>query len=74
MTLKETKKLDVNRYQLEIVIDGEAFREAIKSAYFKNRKDIVIPGFRKGKAPLSVIEARYGKEVFFEDVVYSIVP
>lgn len=69
MTLKETKKLDVNRYQLEIVIDGEAFREAIKSAYFKNRKDIVIPGFRKGKAPLSVIEARYGKEVFFEDAL-----
>ncbi len=69
MTLKETKQLETNRYQLEIVIDGEQFREAIKQAYKKEGKKINIPGFRKGKAPLHIIETYYGAEVFFEDAL-----
>lgn len=69
MTLKETKQLETNRYQLEIVIDGEQFREAIKQAYRKEGKKINVPGFRKGKAPLHIIETYYGSEVFFEDAL-----
>ncbi len=69
MTLKETKQLETNRYQLEIVIDGEQFREAIKQAYRKESKKINVPGFRKGKAPLHIIETYYGSEVFFEDAL-----
>lgn len=69
MALKETKKLDVNRHQLEIVIDGETFRNAIKEAYRKNAKKIAVPGFRKGKAPLNFVETYYGKEVFYEDAL-----
>lgn len=69
MSLKETNKIDTNRYQLEIVIDGEKFREAIKEAYRKNSKKINVPGFRKGKAPLHIIETYYGSEVFFEDAL-----
>ena len=69
MSLKETKKLDTNRYQLEITIDGEKFREAIKEAYRKNGKKINVPGFRKGKAPLHMVETYYGAEVFFEDAL-----
>ncbi len=69
MSLKETKKLETNRYQLEITIDGEKFREAIKEAYRKNGKKINVPGFRKGKAPLHIIETYYGVEVFFEDAL-----
>lgn len=69
MTLKSTNKLETNRYQLEIVIDGEQFREAIKQAYRKNGKKINVPGFRKGKAPLHIIETYYGTEVFFEDAL-----
>lgn len=69
MSLKETKKLETNRYQLEILIDGERFREAIKEAYKKNGKKINVPGFRKGKAPLHIIETYYGTEVFFEDAL-----
>lgn len=69
MTLKETKKIETNRYQLEIVIDGEQFREAIKQAYRKESKKINVPGFRKGKAPLHIIETYYGSEVFFEDAL-----
>ena len=69
MSLKETKKVDTNRVQLEITVDGEAFREAIKEAYKKNGKKINVPGFRKGKAPLHIIETFYGAEVFFEDAL-----
>lgn len=69
MSLKETKKLDTNRYQLEITIDGEKFCEAIKMAYRKNGKNINVPGFRKGKAPLSFVEKYYGSEIFFEDAL-----
>ena len=69
MCLKETKKLETNRYQLEILIDGEKFREAIKEAYKKNGKKINVPGFRKGKAPMHIIETYYGAEVFFEDAL-----
>ena len=56
MSLKETKKLETNRYQLEILIDGEKFRDAISQAYKKNGKKINVPGFRKGKAPLHIVE------------------
>ncbi len=69
MTLKETNKIETNRYQLEIIIDGEQFREAIKQAYRKEGKKITVPGYRPGKAPLAMIEARYGSEVFFEDAL-----
>ena len=69
MSLKETKKVAENRYQLEILVDGEKFREAIKQAYKQNAKKINVPGFRKGKAPLHIIETYYGTEVFFEDAL-----
>lgn len=69
MSLKATKKIETNRYELEIVIDGEKFREAINDVYRKNGKKINVPGFRKGKAPLSIIEKFYGVEVFFEDAL-----
>ena len=69
MSLKETKKVDTNRYQLEITVDGEKFREAISEAYKKNGKKINVPGFRKGKAPLHLIEKYYGSEIFFEDAL-----
>ena len=69
MSLKETKKLETNRYQLEILISGEKFKDAIVQAYRKNGKKINVPGFRKGKAPLHIIETYYGAEVFFEDAL-----
>ncbi len=69
MSLKETKKIDTNRHQLEITVDGEKFREAIAEAYKRNGKKINVPGFRKGKAPLHLIEKYYGSEIFFEDAL-----
>ena len=74
MSLKGSKKVDTNRYELEVSIDAESFQNAIREAYRKNSKKINVPGFRKGKAPLSIIEKFYGEEVFFEDalnLIYS---
>jgi len=47
---------------------------AINKVYLKIRKDVSIPGFRKGKAPRMVIEAAYGKHVFFEDAIEELFP
>ncbi len=69
MSLKASKKVDTNRYELEIVIDGAKFGEAIKEVYKRNGKKMNVPGFRKGKAPLSIIEKFYGPEVFYEDAL-----
>ena len=69
MSLKGSKKVETNRYELEITIDAESFQNAIKEAYKKNRNKINVQGFRKGKAPLSIIEKYYGEGVFFEDAL-----
>ena len=74
MTLKQVNKIETNRYQLEIAIDAEQFREAIKQAYKKEGKKIALPGYRPGKAPLAMIEARYGSEIFFEDAINLLYP
>ncbi len=69
MSLKESKKVDTNRYELEITIDGQTFSDAIDKVYKKNGKSISVPGFRKGKAPLRLVEQYYGESVFFEDAL-----
>lgn len=74
MSLKSSKKLDTNRYELEIEISPEEFSKAIDKAYKKNAKKISIPGFRKGKAPKNFIERYYGENVFYEDAVNSLYP
>ena len=74
MSLKSSKKLDTNRYELEIEISPEEFSKAIDKAFKKNAKKISIPGFRKGKAPRNFIEKYYGENIFYEDAVNSLYP
>ena len=74
MSLKETKKLSANRYELEIVIGADKFAEAIKQAYENQKDKISIPGFRKGKAPRSIIEKMYGAGIFYEDAINDLIP
>lgn len=69
MSLEEAKKVDTNRYELEITIDGQTFSDAIVKVYKKNGKQISVPGFRKGKAPLALVEQYYGESVFYEDAL-----
>jgi len=73
MALKSSNKVDTNTYELEVTVDSSAFKEACRQAYMKGRKNIQIPGFRKGKATQGMIEKMYGEGAFFEealDIVY----
>jgi trigger factor len=69
MSLIATNKVETNKYELEVEISAEAFEGALQKAYLKAKKNISIPGFRKGKAPRKLIEKEYGEQVFFEDAV-----
>ena len=74
MSLVSSNKVDTNRHEFEVSVDGESFKKAINTVYKKQVKNINIPGFRKGKAPKSVIEKMYGKEVFYEDAMQDLYP
>ena len=69
MSLKASNKIDTNKYELEIVIDSASFCDAIQKVYKKEAKNITVKGFRKGKAPLHMIEKLYGEAVFFDDAL-----
>ena len=74
MALKSTNKVETNVYEIEFDASKEVFDAAIEKVYRKEVKKINIPGFRKGKAPRSIIEKMYGKGVFYEDAVNEIIP
>lgn len=74
MECKVEKTKNANEVKLEMTIEAEKFDEAIKKVYFKSAKYFNIPGFRKGKAPLKIVEKYYGEEIFFEDAFNDVVP
>ncbi len=74
MSLKEAKIADKNLYELKIEIDPGAFAEAVDKIYKKRAKNISVPGFRRGKAPRSIVEKMYGKGVFYEDAINELLP
>ena len=72
--LKSANKTETNIYTLEVAVSAEDFKAAILKAYNKQKNKIQLPGFRKGKAPLAIIEKFYGKEVFYEDALDIVYP
>ena len=68
------EKLSSNKVKLNFTVEPEKFEEGIKKAYRKMVGKINIPGFRRGKAPMKVIEAHYGESVFYEDAFDAIFP
>ncbi len=74
MSLKSTEKIDTNRYALTVEIDGETFAAAVEKATAKALQNITIPGFRKGKAPKSMVLKMYGEDVFYQDALEELYP
>ena len=70
----QVEKLEKNMAKLTIEVPAEELDKAIEKAYQKQKKQISIPGFRKGKAPRQMIEKMYGKEVFYEDAANELIP
>ena len=63
-----------NEVKLEFTVEAKIFDEGIKTVFNKNAKYFNIPGFRKGKAPMNIVEKYYGSEIFYEDTFNEIVP
>ena len=63
----QVEKLEKNMAKLTVEVSQEQFQDAMKKAFNKNKNRFNIPGFRRGKAPMSMIEKMYGEGVFYED-------
>lgn len=73
MNVKSVEK-ENGKAKVVVEIDKAEFEQALNKAYAKCRKDIILPGFRKGKAPRKMVESMYGATVFYEDAVNEIFP
>ena len=73
MSLKVENK-EKNMALLTIEASAEEFEKAIETAYRKNKNKVSVPGFRKGKVPLQMIEKMYGAAVFYEDAANILIP
>jgi trigger factor len=69
MILKSSEKTDVNMTELVAEVDAATFEKAIEAVYNRQKKNISLPGFRKGKVPRKLCESTYGEGVFFEDAL-----
>ena len=74
MSVTKKELIEKNKYEIEFSVEKKVFDAAVDKAYKKAVKNINVPGFRKGKAPKSVIEKMYGTGVFYEDAINDIIP
>ena len=74
MSLTKSEVIEKNRYELQFSVDKATFDAAVNAVYRKQVKNIAVPGFRKGKAPRSIIEKMYGTGVFYEDAINDLIP
>lgn len=70
----QVENLEKNMAKLTIEVSAEELEKALQSAYLKQKKNISIPGFRKGKVPRAMIEKMYGAGVFYEDAANALIP
>ena len=69
----QVEKMEKNMAKLTIEVSAEELEKAIQGAYLKQRKNIAVPGFRKGKVPRAMIEKMYGVEIFYEDAANALI-
>ena len=74
MNVNSVEKKEKSTVELTIQVEADAFEAAVQKAYEKERKNIGVPGFRKGKAPRKIIEGMYGSGVFYEDAINDLYP
>ena len=74
MNVKVENTENKNEVKLTFNIEAEKFEEAMKKVYAKTAKYFSIPGFRKGKAPMQLVERQYGSAIFYEDTFNELVP
>ena len=74
MSLVSDVKTDVNMREVTFSITPEDLEAACERVYQRQKKDIAVKGFRKGKVPRKMVEKLYGEEVFFEDAVNQLIP
>ena len=74
MSVKVENTENKNEVKLTFNIEAEKFEEAMKKVYTKTAKYFNIPGFRKGKAPMQLVERQYGSAIFYEDAFNELVP
>ena len=69
----QVEKLEKNMAKLTVEVAAEEVEAALQNAYLKNRKQISVPGFRKGKVPRQMVEKMYGPEIFYDDAVNELI-
>ena len=74
MSVKLEKTENKNEVKLNFTVEAKVFEDAIKSIFVRNAKYFSIPGFRKGKAPMNIVEKFYGAEIFYEDAFNEVFP
>ena len=74
MVVKNVEKKDNNTAIFQVEVDADSFEKAVNTAYKKLKNSIYVAGFRKGKAPLVVIEGMYGADIFHDEAVQELAP
>ncbi|MDD4801993.1 MAG: trigger factor [Syntrophomonas sp.] len=68
------EKIENSEAYLDVEVDAETLEQGLEKAYRKVVQKVNLPGFRKGKAPRTFLEAHYGKEILFEDALELVIP
>jgi len=74
MSVKQELTENKNEVKLSFTVEAKVFEDAMKKIYNKNARYFAIPGFRKGKAPMNIVEKFYGAQIFYEDAFNEVFP